>query len=91
MISLIYLVQYFYESYYQYLIIDDNTITKPNIFDTQKIKISEITRIKKFAGDIRIYSKDSKIGLAKNLIEPQSYEQLEKILEKYTPVNDESI
>lgn len=77
LLSFIYLGKYFYESHYHYLIIDNESIIKPNIFDTQKINISDITHVKKFAGDITIYTDNTKIGISKNLVEQESYNQLE--------------
>jgi hypothetical protein len=82
-LSLIYVGQYFYEKYYHYLIIENDTIKKPGFFKTQTIKFSEITKIKKFAGDITIYSENSIIGIAKNIVESESWQKLDSILKQY--------
>jgi|GEM_PF-797375 len=82
LLSLIYLGKFLYESHYQYLIIDDEIITKPNLFHTQKIKISDIERIKTFAGDITICGKDMEIGIAKNIVDQESFKNLKIILEE---------
>ena len=82
LISIIYLSKYLYESHHQYLIIDDETMTKPNPFHTQKINISDIKRIKTFACHITFCGKDMEIEIAKNVIDKESYENLKIILQE---------
>jgi hypothetical protein len=82
LISFIYLGKYLYESHHQYLIIEDETITKPNLFHTQKVKISDIVKVKTFAGDITICAKNMEIGIAKDIVDQESYKNLKMILEE---------
>lgn len=84
LLSVIYLGQFFYEKHFQYLIIENNTITKPSLFDSKTIHISDINQVKKFAGDIIIYTNDTRLNIAKNVIDPESYEVLEQILASYS-------
>jgi hypothetical protein len=69
-----------------YGIVDEEQITKGNIFKTV-IKQNEITKVRMYAGDIEIFSKKKKIVFDKNQIDKSNLHEVEeyfrnKILEK---------
>ncbi len=84
---MIYLGQYFFESYYHYLIIKDDTITKPELFNNKSTKLSDITEIYKYKGDYIICNAETKINLSKNMIDPESYRKLSKFIDDYSAIN----
>ena len=69
-----------------YGIVDEEKITKGNVFKTV-IKQNEITKVRMFAGDIEIFSEKKKIVFDKNRIDKSNLNEVEeyfrnKILEK---------
>lgn len=86
-IPLAYLGQYFYESHYQYLIINYDIITKPELFNHKSINLSDITEIYTYKGDYVICNVETKIKLSKNMIDPESYRILSKFIDDYSEIN----
>jgi len=80
-ISLTYIIMYFYEYFYQYMTIK-NGIIKINSLFGKKMKLTEIKRIKKFAGDYIIKTDKKELTINTQIIEPNSLAELNAELEK---------
>ena len=58
----LYTAHFLYDYFNQYLSIEDNTITVNKLYSWKnKMKLDEITSIKKFAGDYTLISKANKV------------------------------
>ena len=80
-IGFLYLGQYWYDSTFQYLIIDDNTIQRNIFYGTnRKIALKDITWIKKFAGDYILKSDQKDMHIDLHLIDESSLDELNKVL-----------
>ena len=80
-IGFLYLGQYWYDSTFQYLIIDDNTIQRNIFYGTnRKIALKDITWIKKFAGDYILKSDTKDMHIDLRLIDESSLDELNKVL-----------
>jgi len=80
-IGFLYLGQYWYDSTFQYLIIDDNTIQRNIFYGTnRKIALKDITWIKKFAGDYILKSDKKDMHIDLRLIDESSLDELNKAL-----------
>lgn len=80
-IGFLYLGQYWYDSTFQYLIIDDNTIQRNIFYGTnRKIALKDITWIKKFAGDYILKSDQKDMHIDLRLIDESSLDELNKVL-----------
>lgn len=73
---------YGYESYFGYLKIDKNQMTKFNIFHTQKINIEDIMQVKENPNDIDIITKDDTLGIYKTAIKENDLLLLKSFLNK---------
>ena len=80
-ISIAYLSIYFYKRQNKYLTIE-NGILKINGSFGKKISLTEITRIKKFAGDYILKTDKKKLTINTQIIDPKSLEELNAELEK---------
>ena len=85
----LYLGQFFLEWRNQYLTIDEEQI-KVNYPFGKKIKLSEINRIKKFAGDYTLETDDKKLTINTQIIAPASVEELNGILAKLNLPGDKT-
>ncbi|MFN3138422.1 MAG: hypothetical protein ACE37L_12100 [Allomuricauda sp.] len=80
-IGFLYLGQYWYDSTFQYLIIDDNTIQRNIFYGTnRKIALKDITWIKKIAGDYILKSDKKDMHIDLRLIDESSLDELNKVL-----------
>ena len=80
-IGFLYLGQYWYDSTFQYLIIDDNTIQRNIFYGTnRKIALKDITWIKKFAGDYILKSDQKDMHIDLRLIDESSLDELNKVV-----------
>lgn len=80
-IGFLYLGQYWYDSTFQYLIIDENTIQRNVFYGTnRKIALKDIVWIKKFAGDYILKSDKKDMHIDLRLIDGASLDELNKVL-----------
>jgi hypothetical protein len=84
--GLISLAEFAIRHFGYYGIVDEEQITKGNIFKTV-IKQNEITKVRMFAGDIEIFSEKKRIVFDKNQIDKSNLHEVEeyfrdKILEQ---------
>jgi len=81
--SLMYIALYFYQYFNQYLTIE-NGILKVNSLFGKKIYLTEIKRIKKFAGDYIIHTDKTELTINTQIIDPTSLADLNIELKKLT-------
>ncbi|WP_299395228.1 hypothetical protein [uncultured Gelidibacter sp.] len=79
-ISLI--IVYFFEKRNQYLTLKNGELIKNTLFP-KKIKLSDIKSIQEFAGDYKLIREKNKFVINTQIIEPNSFVKLEKILKDY--------
>lgn len=75
-------ITYFFEKKKQYLTIKDGELIKNSLF-SKKIKLSEITSVKEFAGDMEVKSENGKLSIDMGAMEPESLEELRSIMKKF--------
>jgi len=80
-ISLMYLGLYFYQKNYKYLIIENGIINVNGPFG-KKLNLTEIKRIKKFAGDYILKTDKKELTINTQIIDPNSLAELNAELEK---------
>ena len=80
-ISLMYLGIYFYQKNYKYLTIENGIINVNGPFG-KKLNLTEIKRIKKFAGDYILKTDKSELTINTQIIDPTSLNELNSELEK---------
>ena len=80
-ISAMYLIGYFYQRQNKYLTIE-NGIIKINSPFGKKLNLTEIKRIKKFAGDYILKSDKKDLTINTQIIDPNSLAELNAELEK---------
>jgi hypothetical protein len=80
-ISLIYLGLYFYQKKYKYLTIENGIINVNGPFG-KKLNLTEIKRIKKFAGDYILKTEKKELTINTHIIDPKSLTELNAELEK---------
>ena len=80
-ISLMYLGLYFYQKNYKYLTIENGIINVNGPFG-KKLNLTEIKRIKKFAGDYILKTDKSELTINTQIIDPNSLAELNAELEK---------
>jgi hypothetical protein len=80
-ISFFYLGTYFYEKRNQYLTIENGLISVNQPFG-KKIRLTEIKRIKKFAGDYILKTDKAELTINTQMIDPNSLADLNTELEK---------
>lgn len=83
--SLVYLLLYFFRKNYPYLTLENDIIKKNEPFG-EKIKISEIQKIKKIAGDYILKTGRKEMTIDTQIIEPKSLTLLNSELEKLNVV-----
>ena len=76
-----YLGLYFYQRNYKYLTIENGIINLNGPFG-EKINLTEIKRIKKFAGDYIIKTDKKELTINTQIIDPSSLAELNAELEK---------
>ena len=81
LISLIYFGSYFYQKKYKYVSIENGILTVNGPFG-KKLNLTEIKRIKKFAGDYIIKTDKKELTINTQIIEPNSLAELNAELEK---------
>jgi hypothetical protein len=74
-----FLGSYFYERHYGYLTLKADTIQK-NTLTGKPIGLSEVRRIKKFAGDYILETETAKMTINTHIIAPDCLEMLDKAL-----------
>jgi hypothetical protein len=79
LMALFYLVYYVYINQNPYLKIENGVISFSDPFN-KDISLSEITQIKKFAGDIKIIVNEKETIISKGLADENSIEKLESYL-----------
>jgi hypothetical protein len=79
--GILYLILYFYQKQYKYLTIEDG-ILKINGSFGKKINLTEIKRIKKFAGDYILKTDKKELIINTQIIDPKSLTELNTELEK---------
>jgi len=80
-ISLMYLGLYFYQKNYKYLTIENGIINVNGPFG-KKLILTEIKRIKKFAGDYILKTDEKELTINTQIIDPNSLAELNAELEK---------
>ncbi|APY09882.1 hypothetical protein BWZ22_00875 [Seonamhaeicola sp. S2-3] len=80
-ISIMYLGLYFYQKNYKYLTIENGIINVNGPFG-KKLNLTEIKRIKKFAGDYILKTDKNELTINTQIIDPNSLAELNKELEK---------
>ena len=80
-ISLMYLGMYFYHKNYKYLTIENGIINVNGPFG-KKLNLTEIKRIKKFAGDYILKTDKSELTINTQIIDLTSLNELNSELEK---------
>ena len=80
-LALLYLGQYTYEYFQQYLTIENGTIKK-NAFFGKQLQLDKIIWIKKFAGEYTLLTNTQKLTIETNWIEEKSLQELHSVLEK---------
>lgn len=80
-ISLMYLGLYFYQKNYNYLTIENGTINVNGPFE-KKLNLTEIKRIKKFAGDYILKTAKNELTINTQIIDTNSLAKLNAELEK---------
>lgn len=80
LIGTLYLSIYFFEIKKQFLKIEEGVLTKNSLFP-KRIHLSDIIQIKKFAGDITLITDTDKMLIHKDLINPESFKELELVLQ----------
>lgn len=80
-VGLIYLSFYLYHKKYHYLKIEQGVLTEISLFPKQ-IHLSDITEINTFAGDITLTTDTTKLVIYKDLIEPNSYRELNDLIQR---------
>lgn len=87
-----YFANFFYMNRHPYLFIEKGLITKNELFNRKKIKIENIKKIIKIAGDYIIKTENKRFTIALEMMEKQSKERLEKFVENtILPKIDEKI
>lgn len=81
LLGILYLVLYFYQKQYKYLTIE-NGILKINGSLGKKINLTEIKRIKTFAGDYILKTDKKQLTINTQIIDPKSLTALNSELEK---------
>ena len=79
--GILYLVLYFYQKHYKYLTIE-NGILKLNGSFGKKINLTDIKRIRKFAGDYILKTDEKELTINTQIIDPKSLAELNAELEK---------
>ena len=79
--GILYLVIYFYQKQNKYIAIE-NGILKINGSFGKKVNLTEIKRIKKFAGDYIIKTEKKELTINTQIIDPKSLIELNEELEK---------
>jgi hypothetical protein len=80
-ISLMYLGTHFYQKNYKYLTIENGIINVNGLFG-KKLVLTEIKRIKKFAGDYILKADEKELTINTQIIDPNSLAELNAELEK---------
>jgi hypothetical protein len=80
-ISVFYLGKYFYQKNYKYLTIENGIINVNGPFG-KKLILTEIKRIKKFAGDYILKTDEKELTINTQIIDPNSLAELNAELEK---------
>lgn len=80
-ISVMYVFIYSFDYFNQYLTIQDGIIKENHLFG-KKIKLNEITQIKKFAGDYILKSDKKELIINTQIIDEESLTELNNELEK---------
>tara|TARA_Y100000385_G_C13098960_1_gene643197 strand:+ start:1473 stop:1859 length:387 start_codon:yes stop_codon:yes gene_type:complete len=79
-IGILYFGTYLFENNKQYLTIENGIISKNQLIP-KKIKLNEIKRIKKFAGDYILKTDSTELRINTELIEKKSLTELDTVLE----------
>ncbi len=88
-LALPYLGQYLYERQNQYLTITQDEIKVNNLF-RKRIKLSDISRIKKFAGDYIIQADGKKLTINTQIVDQDSLNDLNEFLAKLNLPSDKT-
>ena len=70
---------FLFESYHQYLKIENGMLIKYS-FRRKSLKLSEVEKIKKFAGDYILYSTGKKVKINSELVKKNQKAELENLL-----------
>ena len=79
--GILYLILYFYQKQYKYLAIENGTLKINGSFG-KKVYLTDIKRIKKFAGDYIIKTDKKELTINTQIIDPKSLTELNAELEK---------
>lgn len=77
--SVLFLGSYLYERHYQYLTLKGGTIQKNSLIG-KPMRLNEIQRIKKFAGDYILETETAKMTINTQIIAPDSQKMLDEAL-----------
>lgn len=80
-ISVMYLIRYFYQRENKYLTIENGLIKENGPFG-KKIKLTDINQIEKYAGDYILKTEKTKLTINTHIIEPNSLAELKNELDK---------
>ena len=76
------LILYYIENEKQYLTLKNGELIKNTLF-SKKIKLNQITYIKEFAGDLKLFSEKNEFIIDTQIIEPNSLLKLKNELKNY--------
>ena len=77
-----YTINFIYEYKNQYLTIADDTITENLLFQTKKMNLNEIIKVKNFAGDYILKTSQKELIINTQIIDPDSLIDLNAVLEQ---------
>lgn len=70
---------YFYESHFQYLIVENGTLTK-NTIRRKSLQLDKINKIHSFPGKITVFTSEEKLSINTELIDKDSRNDLLKVI-----------
>lgn len=70
-----------------YLTIENDILTKHNVFSSQKIKLAEVTAVKEFAGDYIVKTSSEELVVNTQIIDQYALNQLDEKLNKLVEVS----
>lgn len=85
-ISLAYFALYAYQHYYQYAVLVNGVLKVNDPFFGKEINLSDIKKIRYFAGDYIVKGEDKELTISTEIIDPDSLTELVAELEKLEDV-----
>lgn len=89
LISLLHLISGFYQLRMPYLKLEKGSITRGGLI-SKSISLSEVERIRKFAGDYTLYTSDKKLKIHSELVNRTEIDELDKLMRSIEVPLDET-